>query len=215
MTNQKPIVIIIGPQGSGKGTQGKRLAEKLKVPYLETGQLLRDEIARGSDEGLLFASYMNKGDLVPAERVVALMSDKIRNAVTESGGAVIDSFPRNKEQALGFPSDVHPTHVLAIDITEDETIKRLSARRVCLNDKKIYNLISNPPKHDEQCDVCGAKLVQRDDDTPDAIRQRLSVYKQDTEPVLEQYQALGIVHRIDGMPPIDEVAKAVGEIFAE
>jgi len=214
MQKNKPVIILLGPQGSGKGTQGKRLAARLGIPYLETGQLLRDEAATGSEEGIYIASFLNAGKLVPAETVVALMSKKIREGVHANGGAVIDSFPRSLEQTDGFPGEVTPTHVLFFDIPNDESVKRLSARRVCPKDKKVYNLISQPPIQNETCDDCGTKLVQRDDDTPVAIRERLEIYHRDTAPLLDQYEAQGILHRIDGMPSIPEVEKAVWEIFA-
>ncbi len=214
MQENKPVIILLGPQGSGKGTQGKRLAVKLAIPYLETGQLLRDEAATGSDEGMHIGSFLNAGKLVPAPAVIALMSKKIRDAVSQTGGAAIDSFPRNAEQALGFPKEVMPTHVLFFDIPNEESIKRLSARRVCPNDKRIYNLISQPPAHDESCDDCGTKLVQREDDTPAAIQERLDIYRRDTAPLLDRYEAQGVLHRIDGTPSIPDVEKAVWEIFS-
>ena len=108
MKQQKPVIIMLGPQGSGKGTQGKKLAKKLDIPYLETGQLLRDEIASGSEDGKRFASFMNKGNLVPPEDVIAVMGKKISQSVQEFGGAVIDGFPRSKEQAAGFPQNIEP-----------------------------------------------------------------------------------------------------------
>ncbi|MEK7189156.1 MAG: nucleoside monophosphate kinase [Patescibacteria group bacterium] len=213
MQEQKPVIILLGPQGSGKGTQGKRLAEKLGLPYLETGQLLRDEKATGSEEGKLFASFLDRGALVPAQYVVALMSRKIQEAITESGGVIIDGFPRNAEQAGGFPKDSNPTHVLLFDIPDQESIRRLSARRMCPKDDMVYNMITDPPQRDEACDDCGATLIQRADDTPTAIRERLDIYHKDTEPLLERYEASGVLHRIDGAPSIEEVEKSVWEIF--
>ena len=213
MNTKKPIIILLGPQGSGKGTQGKKLAKKLDIPYLETGQLLRDEIASGSEDGKRFASFMDKGDLVPPEDAIALMSKKITQAVSDSGGAVIDGFPRSAEQAKGFPKEIEPSHVILIDLPDKESIRRLSARRNCPKDKKIYNMITAPPKNNETCDQCGEKLVQRDDDKEDAIKQRLDVYHKDTEPLVEKYEEQGILHRIDGMPDIPEVEKSIWKIF--
>ncbi|OIO49375.1 MAG: hypothetical protein AUJ34_01295 [Parcubacteria group bacterium CG1_02_41_12] len=213
MKQQKPVIILFGPQGSGKGTQGKKLTEKLNIPYLETGQLLRNEIATGSEDGKRFASYMDKGNLVPPEDAIALMSKKITQAVSDKGGAVIDGFPRSAEQAKGFPEDINLTHVLLIDLEDKESIRRLSARRNCPKDKKIYNMITNPPKNNETCDDCGTKLVQRDDDFPKAIQQRLDVYHRDTEPLIERYKKMGLLHRINGMPSIEEVEKEIWKIF--
>ena len=213
MKQQKPVIIMLGPQGSGKGTQGKKLAKKLDIPYLETGQLLRDEIASGSEDGKRFASFMNKGNLVPPEDVIAVMGKKISQSVQEFGGAVIDGFPRSKEQAAGFPQNIEPTHVMLVDISDTESVRRLSARRQCAKDKKIYNMITDPPKNNETCDECGENLIQRDDDKEEAIKQRLDIYHKDTEPLLEKYQNDGILHRIDGMPDIPEVEKEINKIF--
>ncbi len=214
MTDKKPVIILLGPQGSGKGTQGKVLAEKLGVPYLETGQLLRNEIATGSALGKRFASFMDQGNLVPPEDAIALMSTKIREAVKSTGGAVIDGFPRSPEQAQGFPEDITPTHVLAFELPKDESIKRLSARRVCPKDKQVYNVLSQPSKEEGICDLCGTPLEQRHDDTPEAIAQRLDVYHAETEPVIALYEPQGIVHRIDGTPSIPEVTQSVAQLFS-
>ena len=190
------------------------LAKNLGVSYLETGQLLRDEIATGSKEGEYIASFVNNGNLVPAETAIALMAKKIKESVDATGGVVIDGFPRSLEQAKGFPKDVVSTHVLFFDILNKESIKRLSARRVCPKDKNVYNLISKPAKRDEVCDECGAKLIQREDDTPSAIQQRLDVYSKETKPLLDYYKKQGILIHIDGTPSIEEVKKAVWKIFA-
>jgi len=214
MKQQKPIIIILGPQGSGKGTQGKKLAKKLNIPYLETGQLLRNEKATGSREGKLFATFLDKGALVPAEHVIALMSRKIKQAVTDAGGVVIDGFPRSAQQADGFPKEVSLTHAIIIDIPDKESVRRLSGRRRCPNDGKIYNMITAPPKNDEVCDECQTKLKQRKDDTPEAIQRRLDIYHKETKPLLEQYEKAGILHRIDGIPSIEEVEKSINKIFS-
>ncbi|MDP3995593.1 MAG: nucleoside monophosphate kinase [bacterium] len=214
MQTKKPVIILLGPQGSGKGTQGKRLAKKLALPYLETGRILRDEVAAGSEEGAYIASFINQGKLVPPQTVIALMSKKIRVMAEENGGVMIDGFPRSAEQAAGFPQEVAPTHALFFDIPNEESIKRLSARRVCPKDGTVYNMITDPPKQDEQCNECGAALVQREDDTPAAIKERLDIYHRDTAPLLDRYEKQGILHRIDGTPSIEEVEKAVWSIFA-
>lgn len=213
MNPQKPVIIILGPQGSGKGTQGKTLAEKLAIPYLETGQLLRDEIASGSERGKFFGSIMNSGSHLEDKDVSGFMRDKLKDAQEKSGGFMVDGFPRSNGQADAFESVVKPTHVLVIDIPDQESIRRLSARWQCPQDDKIYNLITNPPKNDMVCDDCQTKLIQRVDDTPSGIQKRLDWYHKDTRPLIERYEKQGVLHRIDGMPAISEVEKAVGEIF--
>src|SRR3990167_7498499 len=213
MNQQKPVIIILGPQGSGKGTQGKKLAAKLGLPYLETGQLLRDEIASGSDHGKYLGSIVDKGQLLSDDDINNFMKDKVRFAANNGQGFILDGYPRRHGQAEFVDSIIKPTHVLLIDIPDEESVSRLSARRQCPKDKRIYNLITAPPKQDEVCDDCGTKLEQRVDDTPVAIQKRLNLYHTDTEPVLAWYKEQGVLHRIDGTHSIDEVEKKVWEVF--
>ncbi|MAG29216.1 adenylate kinase [bacterium] len=213
MKAQKPVIIILGPQGSGKGTQGKKLAKKLDIPYLEAGKLLREEIASGSEKGKYFSSIIDKGGHLEDKDINAFMKDKIKESMGGSQGAVVDGFPRSHGQADGFEEVVLPTHVILIEIPDKESIRRLSARRQCPKDGKIYNMITNPPKHNETCDDCNEKLIQRVDDTQEAIQKRLKWYHKDTKPLIERYEKQDILHRIDGMPNISEVEKSVWEVF--
>ena len=212
MNTAKPVIILLGPQGSGKGTQGKRLAEKLGIPYLETGQLLRNEIATNSERGQFFGSIMNSGGHLEDKDVGVFMADKIQEACAKFGGVLVDGYPRSLGQVAAFEAVVKPTHVLLIDITDQEAIRRLSARWQCPKDKKNYNLLTNPPKNDMLCDDCQTPLVQRVDDTPAGIQKRLDWYHNDTQPVLDSYEKQGLLHRIDGMPEIEEVWQAVSSI---
>ncbi|MDP1709343.1 MAG: nucleoside monophosphate kinase [Candidatus Komeilibacteria bacterium] len=213
MNNGKSIIIILGPQGSGKGTQGKKLMEKLSLPYLEAGQLLRDEIASGSEEGKYISSIIDKGELLPDEFMNKFMASKIADAVQKSGGVIADGYPRRLGQAQSFDRAAKPTHVLLIDIPDKESVRRLSARRQCPKDKRIYNLITNPPRQGEVCDDCGTKLIGRVDDAPAAIQERLNLYHGETEPIIAYYEAQGILHKIDGTPDITAVEAAVWKIF--
>lgn len=213
MSPTKPVIIILGPQGSGKGTQGKKLAEKLGLPYVEAGQLLRDEIASGSEQGQYISSIIDKGGLLSDEFMNKFIVEKIARAVQSGGGAIIDGYPRSLGQADGLESRVKPTHLILIDIPDEESVRRLSARWQCPKDKKNYNLLTDPPKNDMMCDDCQTPLVQRVDDTPAAIRYRLQQYHTDTEPLVARYEAQGILHKIDGTPPIEEVWQAVEEVF--
>lgn len=215
MAEQKPVIIILGPQGSGKGTQGQKLSEKLGLPYLEAGQMLRDEIASGSERGKFFGSIINSGGHLADKDMGDFMRDKLKDAHEQSGGFIVDGFPRSNGQADIFESVALPTHVLLIDIPDAEAIRRLSARWQCPQDDKIYNLITNPPQNDMLCDDCQTKLVQRVDDTPSGIQKRLDWYHKDTQPLMERYEKQGVLHRIDGTPSIEEVEKAVGEIFSK
>jgi adenylate kinase len=214
MKQEKPVIIMLGPQGSGKGTQAKKLAKKLNLPYLEAGQLLRNEIETQSEKGRNLSSIIDSGGHLSDEVMNDFMEEKIGESVKELGGTIVDGFPRSSGQADGFEKVAKPTHVLLIDIPDKESIRRLSARRQCPKDGKIYNMITNPPKNNETCDDCFAKLRQRADDTPQGIQKRLDWYHNDTMPLIERYEKMGILHKIDGMPSISEVEQAVWEIFA-
>lgn len=213
MKSTKPVIILLGPQGSGKGTQGKRLAAKLGIPYLEAGKLLRDEIASGSDRGQVFEPIVNAGGHLSDEDVSAFMKDKMKEAFAQAGGFLLDGFPRSMGQADAAETVASPTHVVLIDIPDQESIRRLSARRQCPTDGRVYNLLTDPPKRDEVCDDCGTVLVQRADDTAEGIQKRLDWYHNDTKPLVDRYEARGILHRIDGTPSIAEVEQAVWRIF--
>lgn len=213
MEQKKPVIIILGPQGSGKGTQGKKLAAKLGLAYLETGQLLRDEIASGSEQGQYISSVIDKGTILPDDFTNDFMRSKITSTLVQAQGLIIDGYPRRIGQAQALDKVAPPTHAILIDIPDMESVRRLSARRQCPQDKRIYNLITAPPRQDEVCDDCGTKLVQRVDDTPAAIKYRLKQYHSDTEPIIAHYESQGVVRKIDGRPPIPEVEQAVSKIF--
>lgn len=186
MSTPKPVIIILGPQGSGKGTQGKRLAAKLNIPYLESGQLLRDEIASGSEPGKYISSIIDKGQLLSDEDMNNFMRDRLGPVVAAGTGFIIDGYPRRVGQAEFVDSVAKPTHVLLIDIPDKEAILRLLLR---------------------------AQKENRVDDTREKILYRLQQYHTDTEPVVARYEAQGILHRIDGRPSIEEVWQAVWEVF--
>tara|TARA_Y100000310_G_scaffold55919_1_gene51247 strand:+ start:125 stop:769 length:645 start_codon:yes stop_codon:yes gene_type:complete len=213
MKAQKPVIIILGPQGSGKGTQGKKLAKKLDIPYLEAGKLLRAESDLDTEQGKFIASIIHKGGHLEDKDINSFMADKLKEIYKSSKGYALDGYPRSYGQAEASDSVAKPTHVLLIDIPDKESIRRLSARRQCPKDGKIYNMITAPPKNNETCDDCSTKLVRRDDDTQEAIQKRLDWYHKDTKPLVGRYEDIGVLHRIDGMPSISEVEKSVWKIF--
>lgn len=213
MSDIKLVIILLGPQGCGKGTQGKRLAAKLNLPYLEAGGLLRAEVASNSERGRYFGTIINDGGHLPDNDVSSFMADKIKEACANNGGVIVDGFPRSGGQADAFAAVVKPTHALLIDIPDEESVRRTSGRWQCPACKTIYNLSSNPPQQAGVCDVDGAKLIQRSDDTPEGIQKRLAWYHKDTQPLIDRFAKEGILHRIDGTPPIEEVWQAVQGIF--
>lgn len=192
-------IIFLGKPGSGKGTYAQMLSEEFGIPKFVTGDLLRDEAKKKTKLGIKISSYINKGNLAPAEIVVELMEKKIKN----KRDFIIDGFPRSLKQFDLFKTEVDI--VFYLNCSNKEVIKRLTNRRICSKCNKIYNLITNPPKQKQICDICGSKLIIREDETKEAIKQRLKVYKKETLPVIETYRKKGNLIEIDGNRRIDIV----------
>ncbi len=191
-------IVLFGPPGAGKGTQASMLAEKTGAEHISTGDALRDAVARQTEVGLKAKSYMDKGELVPDEVVIAIAKERLAKA--GESGFILDGFPRTVAQAealdkaldeLGKPLDA----VVNLEVDEEEIVWRLSGRRVCPNCGEPYHIESKPSAKDGICDKCGSALVHRSDDQPDAIRNRLKVYNQQTEPVLGYYESKSILKK--------------------
>ncbi len=208
------ILLILGPQGSGKGTQGKLLAEHLRIPLVGAGDLLRAEIATGSDLGKRIHQIINvKGDLVPPNMVTDLLDARLKQP-DAAQGLVIDSYPRDLEQLDLMYKRFMPDMVVALELSDDEAVKRLSARRTC-PDGHIYHLELHPPKKEGVCDVDGKELFLRKDDNEAAIRNRLSWHRSKTEPMIRAMEERGLrVVHIDAAEGIDEIQKKIQEAVA-
>jgi adenylate kinase len=194
-----PDLVMLGPPGSGKGTQAKPLAQEHGLTYVSTGQLLRE--AGGEAR-----RYMEKGELVPDELVVGL----VRDAIGE-GGYVLDGFPRNTAQAEALDAAVgqagrEPPHAVLIDVPDDALVGRLSGRRICAAEGHEYHVEFRPPARAGVCDVDGSELVRRADDEPETIQNRLRVYHEQTEPLIAYYEERSRLRRVDGDAPPDDVA---------
>lgn len=197
----KKKIILLGPPGAGKGTQAKRLVEKTGLLHLSTGDILRDEVARGTDLGKQAKGYMDRGDLVPDELIIGM----IRGRIEDADGFILDGFPRTVAQAEALERITSIDLVIDIDLSREEVIRRLSSRRVCRDCGKIYNLISNPPEVEGRCDACGGELYQRDDDRPEVIENRYDVYAASTAPLIEFYRARGLLTQVDGKASPEEI----------
>jgi adenylate kinase len=203
-------LILLGPPGAGKGTQAERLREDFALPHISTGDMLRAEVAAGSDLGLAAKRYMDAGDLVPDEVIVGMISKRVREPDANEG-FLLDGFPRNAEQADALAKALEDlgrrlSAALLIEVPDDELVRRLAGRRVCVkNPSHIYHVEFDPPKHEGVCDQDGSRLMQRDDDKEETIRRRLEVYHSQTEPLIEHYDEAGMLRRFDGTRDPDEV----------
>lgn len=204
------IVILLGPPGVGKGTQGKLLCESQGFRHLATGDLLRAARREGTELGRQAQAFMDRGELVPDEIIIGMVEEALAG-LGEDAGVVLDGFPRTVPQAealagvlerLGTGID----RVLVLEAPDDVLVKRVAGRRSCPECGAVYNVHFNPPARDGRCDACGAELTHRADDTPETVRNRLEVYRAQTEPLIAFYQDSGAdSRRVDGDRPVDAV----------
>jgi adenylate kinase len=200
--------VLIGAQGSGKGTQAKLIAEKYKVPHISTGDIFREIRVQNTGLGEKIKKLIDNGNLVPDEITNQIIAERLAKPDCKKG-FILDGYPRNLGQAE-FLEQKHPVKkVILFEVSENETIKRMSARRVCSQCKADFNTIYIKPKKDGICDKCGGKLVQRDDDKPDAIKQRVETYRKETSPLIGYYDKKGVLLRVNGEQQIDKVFKDV------
>lgn len=203
-------MILLGPPGAGKGTQAERLREDFGLPHISTGDMLRAQVASGSELGLKAKGYMDAGELVPDEVIIDMIVQRISDADARDG-FLLDGFPRNETQADALAKALaglerRLTAVLAIEVSDEEVVRRLSGRRVCVkNPGHIYHVDFDPPKHEGICDQDGSRLIQRDDDREETIRRRLEVYHRQTAPLIDYYDRAGLLRRFNGGRGADEV----------
>ncbi|MFA6322421.1 MAG: adenylate kinase [Candidatus Buchananbacteria bacterium] len=205
-------IIIFGPQGSGKGTQAELIARRHKWPYISTGDIFRYHLKNNTALGQKISSYVNSGKLVPDLLVNQVVQDRI-NQPDCALGFVLDGYPRNLAQ-LNFLNQITKIDLAMVINLSDETAIRRLAQRLACKCGLSYHLTFNPPKQAGVCDKCGGELFRRDDDQPDAIKQRLEIYHQETEPIYSDYKKDGVLHVIDGDKPIEEVYKQVDEVIS-
>ena len=202
-------IIMLGAPGAGKGTQAKMLSEKYGIPHISTGDIFRANIKNNTELGKKAKGYMDAGALVPDELVVDLVVDRIKNADCIKG-FILDGFPRTIPQAEALDYALNNQnekidYAINVDVPDDNIIQRMSGRRACVGCGATYHLVYNPPKKEGICDVCGQKLILRDDDKPETVKKRLDVYHAQTQPLIDYYEKAGKLKEVDGTQDVDKV----------
>lgn len=215
--NPMKYVILLGPPGSGKGTQAEKIADEFNVCHISTGDILRESISEKTELGMIAKSYIDKGELVPDDVVVRIIENRLKMSDC-SDGFLLDGFPRTLAQAEALEKilqrlGVKLDGVIMLNVKGEELLKRLINRRTCKVCNKIHHLIFNPPKKEGYCDQCGGELYQRDDDREETVKNRLNVYMMQTEPLIEFYRKKGLLFEVDGNKSINDVFKDISLIL--
>jgi adenylate kinase len=202
-------LILLGPPGAGKGTQAERLQADFALAHISTGDMLRAQVAQGTQLGREAQKYMNAGELVPDEVILGMIGQRIGEQDAREG-FLLDGFPRNTSQADALAATLADsgrrlTGVLLIDVPDEVLVRRLAGRRVCLKSGHVYHVEFDPPKREDVCDQDGSRLIQRDDDMQETIRRRLEVYARQTAPLIDYYESAGLLRRFDGQRNPNEV----------
>lgn len=212
-------IIMLGAPGAGKGTQAKQIAGKYSIPHISTGDIFRANIKNGTDLGKKAKEYMDQGLLVPDELTCDLVMDRIQQDDCKNG-FVLDGFPRTIPQAEALDAALTKIgekmdYAIDVDVPDENIVNRMSGRRACLDCGATYHIVSLPPKTEGKCDHCGSDLVLRDDDKPETVQKRLTVYHEQTQPLIDYYKNQGILKSVDGTQPMEAVFTAITEILGE
>ncbi|MCK4894754.1 MAG: adenylate kinase [Calditrichia bacterium] len=210
-------IILLGAPGVGKGTQAKKIMREYKIPQISTGEILRSEVQSGSNLGQQVKKILDRGHLVPDDLMLEIIHHRLVQPDCQNG-FILDGFPRTIPQAQGLDlllQKLNAPHITVLEIhaPQDVIIERLTSRRICAKCGTDYNLKLNPPPSNNKCTVCGGDIIQRDDDKKETIMNRLKVYREQTEPLIEYYNKQHQFYRLNGQLPVDEVFQNIKEIF--
>ena len=202
-------IIMLGAPGAGKGTQAKKIAEKYQIPHISTGDIFRSNIKEGTELGMKAKAYMDQGGLVPDELTIGMLMDRIQKDDCKNG-YVLDGFPRTIPQAESLTNALNERnqkidYAVNVDGPDENIVNRMSGRRACLSCGATYHIVYKPSKVEGICDVCGDKLVLRDDDKPETVKKRLSVYHDQTQPLIDYYKEAGVLANVDGTQDMEKV----------
>ena len=206
-------IIMLGAPGAGKGTQAKKIAKKYEIPHISTGDIFRANIKGGTELGMKAKSYMDQGQLVPDDVTIGMLLDRISEADCEKG-YVLDGFPRTIPQAESLTAALKERgekmdYAVDVDVPDESIVTRMRGRRACLKCGATYHVVFNPPKAEGVCDSCQEALVLRDDDKPETVQKRLTIYHDQTQPLIEYYKEQGILVTVDGTKELNEVFKDI------
>jgi adenylate kinase len=208
-------LIFLGPPAAGKGTQARRLAAEYGIPHISTGDMLRAAAKGGTQLGQEAKRYMDRGALVPDDVMIGIIQERLQQSDC-ARGFILDGFPRTIPQAEALAEllksiNIPLNYVVNMEVPLEEILRRMNGRLTCQNCGRMFNLMLNPPKMPGRCDCCGGPLIQRADDRIETVHERLGVYRQSTQPLIEYYRAQGMLKTVDGTGTIDVIAKRIGE----
>jgi adenylate kinase len=211
-------LVLLGPPGSGKGTQGERLQDDFRLPYYATGDILRAAVRDQTELGKAAKEYMDRGDLVPDEVIIGVITERL-DEPEAADGFILDGFPRTLPQAEALDAELQKpgrglTLALLIEVPDEEVVRRLGGRRTCAKNGHIFHVEFDPPKEPDVCDIDGSRLVIREDDKPEVIRHRLEQYREKTEPLVGYYEDKGLLRRVNGAQSPDDVSDRIRALLA-
>ncbi|MDY5806830.1 MAG: adenylate kinase [Lachnospira sp.] len=212
-------IIMLGAPGAGKGTQAKKIAAQYSIPHISTGDIFRANIKNNTELGQKAKTYMDKGELVPDSLVVDLIMDRFKEADC-ANGYVLDGFPRTIPQAEALDNALKANgekvdFAINVEVPDENIINRMSGRRACVGCGATYHIKYNPTKVEGVCDACGEKLILRDDDKPETVKNRLSVYHEQTQPLIDYYNKAGVLAEVDGTKDMEDVFKDIVNILGK